>query len=187
MTNPIFGIVNGKPKITDHTRTLWLYKDIIDKYGENIACKIFIIYHYMADMSLDNPFKDISELEKLETIIRAVAPEITLEVDWNDLTILEGIEFTRKLYETGTYRIYLASKTLLDKLTYQIQTTYVNLSKEFGNSGEIDKAYKVFETTSEKTKKMYSDYLEEQGTIRVRGQGLKTISKISKNVKKELD
>ena len=70
------------------------------------------------------------------------------------------------------------SKLTLDKL---------NLSKEFGNSGEIDKAYKVFETTSEKTKKMYSDYLEEQGTIRVRGQGLKTISKISKNVKKELD
>ena len=38
MTNPIFGIVNGKPKITDHTRTLWLYKDIIELFEKGIHC-----------------------------------------------------------------------------------------------------------------------------------------------------
>lgn len=183
----LFEIKDGKAQITDHVRTIWFYNDIIEKYGEKIALKIFIVYHYMADMSQDNPHANVNEIEKLETVVRGVCPEIVLEVDWNDELIQEGIEFTRKLYETPAYRKYLAVKYLADKATNAIHYSYVDTSKESGNSGELKKALELFDALNEQAKKAYTEYLEEQGSIRVRGQGLQSSNNRKSNLPKDLD
>lgn len=167
----LFKIKEGRATITDNTRTIWLYQDIIEKYGEQVATKVFMILHYMADMSLDNPFKDVSELDKLEFIITQIAPETSLDVDWNSVEMIDAIELTRKLYETNSYRHYLANKLLLDKLTDAIRFTTVDTSKVFGNAAQIEKTNIVFEKTRETAKKIYEEFLDEQGTVQIRGQG----------------
>lgn len=184
----LFKIKDGKATITDNTRNIWLYKDIIDTYGEQMATKVFIILHYMADMSLDNPFKDVSELERLEFIITQVAPETSLDVDWNSNEMIDAIELTRKLYETNSYRHYLANKLLLDKLTDAIRFTTVDTSKEFGNAAQIEKTNIVFEKTRETAKKIYEEFLDEQGTIQIRGQDKKSANlKSNRGKSKELE
>lgn len=171
----LFQFRDGEAYITDHARSIWLYEDFIIKFGEKVAVKIFRVFHYMADMSLDNPFRNFDETEKLEVIVRGTCPDLViLGVDWNNYNILDAIEFTRKSYETPSYRKYLASKTVVDKLTNKLNTTYVDLSKESGNSGEIKKAYELFTVLNEQTKKLHEEYLDEIGTIQVKGQGKKS-------------
>lgn len=172
--HPLFEVVNGKAKITDHTRTIWFYNDIIEQRGEDLACKIFVVLHYIADLTLENPYHEVSEVEKLETIIRGCCPELPLDIDWNTYEMQEAIEFTRIQYETGSYRHYLANKTLLDKITKTVLYTHVDSSKESGNAGEIKKLNELFSTTRETTKKVYEEFLDEQGTVQVRGQGKKS-------------
>lgn len=167
----LYRVKDGKATITDEARTIWYLKDIIEKYGEEIAVKIFTVYHRMADLSKNNPFANVSEIEKLEVVIRATCPEIVLEVDWNDPLILEGIELTQKLYETMAYRKYLTSKIVYDKTQEELRNTEINLSKEFGNSGEITKALNNLTNLDEVTKKFYNEFLEEQGTKKIKGRG----------------
>lgn len=169
----LFKFVNGKATITDHARNIWYYDNLIDKYGEEVAVKLFTIFQYMADLNpATNPYVNVSEEEKLEVIIRSICPELDISIDWDDVEITECIELTRKLFETVTYRKFLASKILLDKITYEIEHVNVVLDKEGGNSAEIDKAYKLFEIVNEQTKKLFQEYLDEQvGMVQVKGQG----------------
>lgn len=187
--HPLFKFKDGEAYITDHARSIWLYNDFITRLGEKTAVKLFKVFHYMADMSLDNPFREVSEMEKLETIVRGVCPELSLEdIDWNDYTILDAVEYTRKCYETASYRKYLASKTVSDKITDKLNTTYVDVSKESGNSGEIKKALDLFTMLNENTKKLYQEYLDEIGTIQVKGQGKRSAnSRKSGGKSKELE
>ncbi len=189
MTHPLFKFKDGEAHITEHARSIWLYNDFITKLGEKIAVKLFKVFHYMADFSLENPFREVNESEKLEVVVRGVCPDIKLtDVDWNDYTVLDAIEYTRKCYETKSYRKYLASKTLVDKLTNKIQEAHVSLSKESGNSGEIKKAYELLTILNEQTKKLYEEYLDEIGTIQVKGQGKRAAnSRKSGGKSKELE
>jgi len=169
----LFKFVNGKATISEHTRNIWYYANLIDKYGEEVCCNIFTIFQYTADLNpATNPFVNVSEEEKLETIIRSVAPELDISIDWDDVEITECIELTRKLFSTVTYRKYLASKILCDKITYEIEHAVVVLDKEGGNSAELKKAYELFDMVNDQTKKLFQEYLDEQeGMVQVKGQG----------------
>ena len=182
----LFEVKDGRATITNHTRLVWFYNEIIEKWGEQIATKIFTVYHYMADLSLDNPWANVSELDKLETIISAICPELVLEVDWNDPIILEGIEYTRKLYETPSYRKYLAVKVLADKATNTLHHSEINTSKESGNAGEISKTLSLFTALTIEAANAYKEYLEEQGAKRVRGKGTVS-STVKHSLPKNLD
>jgi hypothetical protein len=172
--HPLYKFKDGQAYITEHARSIWIYNDFIVRLGEDVAIKLFKVFHYMADLSLENPFREINEGEKLEVVIRGVCPDLSHKlVDWNDFCITDAIEYTRKCYETASYRKYLASKTLVDKITNKIHDTYVDVSKESGNSGEIKKAYELLTILNEQTKKLYEEYLDEIGTIQVKGQGKK--------------
>lgn len=172
----LFEIVNGKARITEHAKNIWLLNNMIDSYGEQTALKIFKVLDYMADLTEDNPFKDVSEIGKLEFIINATCPETTIDVDWNSDEMIDSIELVRKLYETPSYRHYLANKILSDKLTEAIRYTSVDTSKELGNASQIEKTNIVFEKTRELTKKIYNEFLEEQNLVQIQGKG-----KVSKN------
>lgn len=175
----LFDIKNGVARITNHCHTIWYLKDIIDMYGEANAVKIFIIFQYMADMNPDsNPFANVNEVEKIEVIIRAVCPELSISIDWDDELILECIELTRKLFETPTYRTYLASKRLIDKFTVQLDSVSISLYKDDGNVGEIKKGYEMYEVVKEGAKRAFKEFEQENG--KVIGRGGRTVN--SRNI-----
>lgn len=173
----LFSVTNGKATITDHCYTNQYYNNIIKTYGEDSAVKIFTVFQYMADLNPDtNPYANLSEIEKLEVVVRACAPDLPLEIDWDDELLQEGIEITRKLFETGSYRAYLAHKTLRDKLTDAIQTAQVSLYKEDGNAGELNKALSMYEVISESTRKAFSEFEAENGSVQRKG-GRKAVTR----------
>ena len=175
--NRLFEIKNGRATITDHCYTNVYFKTIIDTFGEMDAVKIFTVFQYMADLNPEtNPYVDVSEVEKLEVVIRACAPDLPLEVDWNDETFEEGIELTRKMFETGTYRAYLALKTVRDRLTDEMNSVSISMYKDDGNVGEVKKALEVYETINEATRKAFSEFEAENGSVQRKG-GRKAVTR----------
>lgn len=177
MVSKLFDITNGKARITEYCHTIEDFKTIINTFGETIACKIFTVYHFMADLNPDtNPFANLSEVDKLETIIRATCPNLPIEIDWNDEIFEEGIELTRTMYATGSYRSYLAQKTLRDKVIYTVENASVSVSKDDGNTSELDRLLKVLDVVTESTRKAFSEFEAENGTVQRKG-GRKAITR----------
>lgn len=173
----LFDVKDGKASITDHCYTNAHYKNIIDTYGEKDAVKIFTVLQYMADLNPNtNPYANLSEEEKLETIIRNCAFNLPLTVDWISEELTEAIEVTRKLFETGSYRAYLSIKTLRDRLTKTIETAQTSVSRDDGNMGELQKAMAMFEAMNESAKKAYSMFEEEAGSVQRKG-GRKAVTR----------
>ena len=177
MAAKLYDIVEGRAKITNHCYSIELLKNIIDTFGESSASKIFTVFHFMADLNPDtNPFANLSEVDKLETIIRYVCPDLSLDIDWNDDIFEEGIELTRASYATGSYRSYLAQKTLIDKVIYTVQNASVSASKDDGNTSELDRLLKVLETVTESTRKAFSEFEAENGSVQRKG-GRKAVTR----------
>lgn len=184
----LYNFINGKATISDHSRNIWYLSNLIDKYGDDDALKLFTVFQYVVDLRPTNPFANVAEHEKLETVIRSVCPELSISIDWDDIEITECVELTRKLFETSSYRNYLASKILADKINYKIEHTYVDLTKEGGNSGEIKKGYDLFTSVTEQTKKIYQEFLDEQpGTVQIKGRGKQLINRNPGGKSKELE
>ena len=176
-TIQLFQIKNGRATITDHCRTNAYYNQIIKKYGESDAVKIFTVFQYASDLNPEtNPYANVSETEKLEIIIRACAADLPLFIDWDDELLQEGLQLSQKLFETGAYRAYLAIKSLRDKLTDSIHQAQVTLTKDEGNVGELNKALLMYETINESTRKAFSEFEAENGTVQRKG-GRKAITR----------
>jgi flavoprotein len=158
--------------ITKHCYTNWYLKSIIDKYGEQIALKIFTVYQYMCDLNTKtNPYALIDENEKLETIIRAVCPELPLTIDWDDELITEGIDIVRKLYETPSYRAYLAAKSTIDKFSESIKNVNIILTKNDGNAAQIKAAFELYDSVRESSKKIFKEFEAENKQQAPKGGG----------------
>lgn len=184
----LFNMKDGKAQITDWTRLIWQYNDIIEEHGEQLATKVFTVFHGMSDLTLDNPFSNLPENTKLETIVSALAPETSLTVDWNSYEMIDAIELTRTLYETPSYRYYLAKKEVLDKAIITYRFAPQDASKEFGNADQVSKWDKYIQEAKTSTKAAFEEFLDEQGTIEVRGQGKKSKNnRYNSNIPKNLD
>lgn len=177
MVAKLYDIVGGEAKITNHCYSIEILKTIIDTFGEGNAAKIFTVFTYMADLNPEtNAFANISEVGKLETIVRYVCPNLPVEIDWNDDIFEEGIELTRTCFATGSYRSYLAQKTLRDKVIYTVENASVSASKDDGNTSELDRLLKVLDTVSESTRKAFSEFEAENGSVQRKG-GRKAITR----------
>lgn len=185
--NNLFQVKNGKATITDHCRTNAYYNQIIKEHGEDISVKIFTVFQYMADLNPDtNPYSHLSEIDKLETIIRACAADLPLSVDWDDEILQEGIEITRKLFETPAYRKYLSVKSLNDKLIDTVHNASVSVNKDDGNMSELTKALSMLDATNESVKKAYSEFEAENGAVQRKG-GRKAVTRTVGGKAVELD
>lgn len=76
MRYPLYAFKDNEAYITDHARSAWQTNYFIEKLGEKTAVKLFKVFHYMADLSLENPYRSVDETKKLEFIVRSVCPEI---------------------------------------------------------------------------------------------------------------
>ena len=153
----LFDIKDGIAHPTKHCYAIGYLKDILEEYGQN-APKIFVYLHYMSSMNPeDNPFFDRPQIEKKEIIVRNICPEIDIDVP----LIETALELVKELYETPTSRAYVAFKDTMDKISYELKYAKIHLTKEDGNSGEIQKAMKVYNDIKLNYKEAYKEMLEE--------------------------
>lgn len=167
MVVKLFNIDGDIATPTDLCYHIPYLKDIIDEYGDN-AVRIFRFYHYMWDLNPNtNPYTNLSEEEKIEVVTRNICPDIDIDAP----LIQEGLELVGKLYETELYRVYKGFKKTIDKIATEISFVKVSLYKEDGNSGEIDRAVKLYDNLKTRLKEAYQELMDEMNVTTARGGG----------------
>jgi len=162
----------GKPKITQQVKDIYYLQAIVEKYGEENALKLFKIFDFVHNLNPnENPFANLPEENKFETILRSTYPELDLVVDLEDELIESALDLIEELYETMKYRAYKVIKIAYEKIVKEIEFTDINLTKESGNIGEIKKALETFEGLNKKLSTSYQELEEEMNVVRVRGGG----------------
>lgn len=144
---------------TEHCYTNTYLKGIIEEYGDN-AGKVFAFMHYMKSANpTENPYFNVPDLQKREVIQHSVCPELDLDNDLVDYCL----EIVEKLYETTFSRMYKASKRIMDELSYELSFVKLSIDAHDGNSGELLKAYKLYNDLKAGYKDAYNDMMAEMG------------------------
>ncbi len=122
----LFDIDNkGAAKITKPIKEIWYLKAILDKYGEEKALKLFQIFDKCYNLNPnENPFANLTEDTKFETVLRSTYPELEYEIDMEDDLIQQALDLVGELYETNKYRAYKAIKIAYEKIIKQLQATF---------------------------------------------------------------
>lgn len=161
---------SGKVRITNHVKDIYYLSAILEKYGEDNALKIFKIFDFVHNLNPnENPFANLPEENKYETVLRSTYPELDLLIDLEDELIVSALDLVGELYETPKYRAYKALKVAYDKLIKELEYTHMSLRKDDGNVAEVKKALEVFENLNKKLSESYSELEEEIGVIKNRG------------------
>jgi len=170
----LFDIDNkGAAKIPKPIKEIWYLKAILDKYGEEKALKLFQIFDKCYNLNPnENPFANLTEDTKFETVLRSTYPELEHEIDMEDDLIQQALDLVGELYETNKYRAYKAIKIAYEKIVKQLQYTHISLSKEDGNMAEINKALAAFEDLNKKQNSAYKELEDEMQVKQVKGGGV---------------
>jgi hypothetical protein len=164
--------LDGQPKITKHVKDIWYLNAILEKYGEENAIKLFKIFDFTYNLNpQENPFANLPEDTKFETIFRSTYPELEALIDMNDDIIESAIDLVGELYETNNYRAYKAIKIAYEKIIKELEFTHISLNKEDGNMAEINKALNAFEDLKKKLSSSYKELEEEMNVKQARGGG----------------
>ena len=164
--------LDGEPKITKHVKDIWYLNHIVETYGELVALKLFKIFDFVYNLNpQENPFANLPEDNKFETVLRSTYPELEMEIDLNDQVIESALDLVGELYETNNYRAYKAIKIAYEKIIKELEYTHISLNKEDGNMAEINKALSAFEDLKKKLSSSYKELEEEMQMKQVRGGG----------------
>ena len=162
----------GKARITKHVKEIWYLSNIVEKYGEESALKLFQVFDKVYDLNpQNNAFANLPEKNKYETILRSTYPELELLIDLDDELIEQALDLVEELYSTAKYRAHKAIKILYDKIVDEITYSGVSLNKEDGNMTEINKALSAFDDLNKKSASSYAELEEEMNIAHVRGGG----------------
>ena len=163
----LFDIQNNEVIPTEHCHTITKLKAIMDNYPDTYMS----VYKYLFYMSCPNPdlnpFFNLPELLKEDTIIEEVGFEESPEDD----IIIKALTLCQELYETPSYRAYKGIKSMLDKLARYMETTAI----EHGRDGNINSLVNVaakFEQIRNSYKGAFNDMKKEQESHVRGGQGL---------------
>lgn len=177
----------GKAKITPHVKTIWYLQYIVDKYGKDDALKLFKIFDMVYNLNpQENPFANLPEENKYETVLRSTYPELERSVDLEDEIIEQALDLVGELYETPKYRAFKVIKKTHEKILKQLEFTPISLTKDEANMGEITKALNAFEELNKKMAISYKDYEDEMEVIRLKG-GRESTDRRINGKEKELD
>jgi hypothetical protein len=114
-----------------------------------------------------NPFFDIKEYEREESILTQINASFSVEDD----DIINAVTLSAKLYQTPTYRAYMGIKGVLDKLATYMEKTNITDGRD-GNITAIVNAAKNFEGIRMSFRGAYKDLMEEQKSTVRGGQNL---------------
>lgn len=161
---------DGKTKITKHVKDIWYLQAIVDKYGETNALKIFKVFDNVHNLNYQiNPFANLEDDKKFETVLRSTYPELELTVDLEDDLIMQALDLVEDLYSTEAYRGYQVIKTTYNKLNNKIKFSNLSIDKDTGNMGELQKALSLLPELKKQMKTAYSELEEEMDVIKFRG------------------
>jgi hypothetical protein len=162
----------GKAKITKHIKDIWYLSAILEKYGEENALKLFKVFDMVYNLNpTENPFANLAEDNKYETVLRSTYPELDLVIDLEDDLIEQALDLVGELYETPKYRAYKAIKMTYEKVVRELEFANIDLTRESGNMGEIRKALDSFEDLNKKQNESYKELEEEMEITQVKGGG----------------
>ncbi|NCD07173.1 MAG: hypothetical protein EOL97_13745 [Spirochaetia bacterium] len=148
---------------TEHCYTLKTLKTVMDTYEDYMKAYLYLFYMSCPNPDL-NPFFDTPELDKEELIFRELG-EVSFTLE--DPEMIEALEFTRKLYETPTFRLYNSIKNTIDKLADYLNDMVFTDGKD-GNISQVITAISKFDALRSGYKGVYKDLMEEQKSV-VRG------------------
>lgn len=155
-------IENKTVKPTEHCHTIKWLKVIMDKWPED-AVKIYAYIFYLACPSEENPYFNLPEQDKEETIIQDLGIEFSLEED----EIIDALNNAIKLYETPTLRAYMGIKMALDNMAEYMGSTTITGGRD-GNIAQIRQVAKDFDAIRQSYKGVAKD-LEAEQESHVRG------------------
>jgi hypothetical protein len=163
---------SGKAKITKHVKDIWYLNEIVELYGEVNALKLFKVFDMVHNLNpQENPFANIPEETKYETVLRSTYPELELNIDLDSDLIEQALDLVGELYDTPKYRAYKAMKIMFEKIVKSIEYTDPSLNKESANIAEIKKAVEMFEDLNKKQNEAYKELEEEMDVLKVKGNG----------------
>ncbi len=161
---------NGKAKITNHVKGIWYLNHILEKYGEDISLKIFQIFDKVHNLNYQiNPFANIEDDKKFETVLRSTYPELETLVDLEEDIILRALDLVEELYSTESYRAYQVIKTTYNKLNNKIKYSNLSIDKDTGNMGELSKALSLLPELKKQMSVAYTELEEEMDLVKFRG------------------
>ena len=162
MSIQLFDLKNGVVVPSVHCYNLSILKDIMEAYPEEyINVYSYLFYMTCPDPEL-NPFVDMRDEDKEETIIDSLNIEFSIE----DELIISAIEFCKQLYTSPTLRAYTGIKTMLDRLATYMEETPITHGRD-GNITAIVNAAAKFDQIRQSFKGAHEDLKKEQkGSVR---------------------
>lgn len=158
----LFDIENGIVVPTIHCSTIKWLKVIQDKFGDK-APKIYAYIFYMSYIGEQNPYFNLKEEEKEETIPNDLGIDFSLDEPEINIAIKKATE----LYETPTKRLFLTLKKAVDKISDYMENSMITDGKD-GNFDNFMKATTSFEKIAGAYEARLSK-LKEEESVAVRG------------------
>lgn len=160
----LFTIENGVLVPTVHCYTITYLKNIMDNYPDNYL-KIYMYLFYMTCPNPKlNPYFNLSEDEKEETILGDIDSDFSTE---DDMIILAK-DKCEQLYETTTMRAYKGIARMMDRLARYMHDSEISHGRD-GNLTSIINAAAKFDAIRNSFKGVAKDLQDEQGISRRRG------------------
>jgi hypothetical protein len=147
----LFEVDNKIIKPTEHCYQVKYLKDIMDIFPEDYMSVYAFIFYMSCPNDDVNPFFEVKEEDKEEIIYNYIEGNFSLE----DPIIMDAIEKTKKLYETPSYRGFIAMKKMIDRLSEYLENTPI----EHGRDGNIDSIIKAGEKLP-KLQESYNNFRE---------------------------
>jgi len=162
MIPEIFDIANGKVVVNENVLLIPELKAVHDEYADPIPALSFLHYKYHPK----GPYCNVPEDDKEDILILDFPGEYTLE----DPVMITAMEKMASFMISPTYRYYLDSKVLLEKLGAFGRTTPITSGRD-GNASVLNSQIaKVGKTMAEfkQLEKIVNQELDEH-KARVRG------------------
>lgn len=162
MLPKIFDIVNKQVVINHHCLSIPELKAVHDKYENPIPAFNFLFYKF----DPESPYANIEEDSKDDILIADFPGEYTLE----DEEMLKAISKLELLYITPSYRYYLDSKILMEKMGAFVRTCSITTGRD-GSLSSLQMMLKSVGKTIQEFKQLEKVILIElaEGKGRTRG------------------
>lgn len=159
----LFDIDNGVVIPTIHCKMIGWLKRIQDEFPEN-ALTIYAYLHYQTCMNeIENPYFNLPADIKEENIIADLGITFSLEHD----AIQAALRKLTEHYDTPTTRAYRGVSTMLDNMSFYMETAKITAGRD-GNISALTQLAKNFDDIRQSFKGVAKDLQEEQQT-QVRG------------------
>lgn len=121
----LFDMVDNIVMPSMHCHNINWLREIMDYFPNSYMKAYQYIFYTCCPDATINPYVNVPDVERNETILRALNYSPTEDWYMDDLKIEKALIEARKLYTTPTIELYRAAKILLDNMTASVQITSI--------------------------------------------------------------